>query len=70
MDLKYIKNKYEDIKFALTMPYGYDKNWDELSNNNFIKFLDIIQVSLYILILSTPIASMLVLLFQFIVSKL
>ena len=70
MDLKDIKNKYEDIKFALTIPYGHDKSWDELSNNNFIKFLDVIQVILYILILSTPTASVLVLLFQLIVSKL
>ena len=70
MNLKDIKNKYEDIKLALTIPYGHDKVWDKLSDDNFIKFLDIIQIILYILILITPTASISVLIFQFVKNNL
>jgi len=70
MNLKDIKNKYEDIKLAITIPYGHDKVWDKLSDDNFIKFLDIIQIILYILILITPTASISVLIFQFIKNNL
>lgn len=64
MNLKKIKNKYEDAKFALTIPYGQDKSWDSLSDKNFLNFLDLFQITLYILIFSTPILSISVLIFQ------
>ena len=70
MNLKDIRNKYEDIKFVLTIPYGHDKVWDKLSDDNFIKFLDTIQIILYILVFSTPIATASVLIFQFVKDKL
>jgi hypothetical protein len=70
MNLKDIKNKYEDVKFAITIPYGQDKTWDKLSDDNFIKFLDIFQIVLYILIFSTPVASISVLSYQFIKNNL
>lgn len=70
MNLKYLRNKYEDIKFALTIPYGYDKTWDKVSDENFIKFLDKIQIILYVLVFSTPVATASVLIFQFVKNKL
>jgi len=68
--LKSLKKKYEDAKFALTIPYGHDKTWDNLSDENFIKFLDCFQIVLYILVFSTPVAVSIVSSFYFIKNNL
>ena len=68
--LKSIKSKYEDAKFALNVPYGHDKSWDNLSDENFIKFLDYFQIILYILVFSTPVAVSIVSSFYFIKNNL
>jgi len=68
MFLNKIKNKLEEIKYAMTIPYGSDESWDKVSDDNFLKLLDIIQLLLYVIIFSTPVLSISVLIFQYIES--